>query len=92
MPLFKRDTSHNPPPGWDTELYGVAASRAAKRETYELYAWAEVALGAMGAALNEYRANSNADHLYDMRNAMLSMWAMLIELGVRDEADRQLRT
>lgn len=92
MPLFRREPDPVAPPGWNSELYGVAAGRAAKRDLHELYSWAEIALGAMGAALNEYRQGGDPDRLYDMRNAMLSMWAMLIELGIREEADKQLRS
>lgn len=92
MPLRKlRDTSGNPPPGWDSELYGIAASRAKKRTDFELHNWAEIALGSMGAALNEYRQDGDPDRLQDLRLAMISFWAMLIELGIRNEAGKQLR-
>lgn len=91
MRRSSRDTSPVAPPGWEAELYGVAAGRAKKRDDFELYNWSEIALNSMGAALTEYRKTNDADRLRDLKHALISFWAMLVELGIRDEAAEQLR-
>lgn len=91
MPRFSRGTSPAGPPDWNSELYATAASRAKRRETTELFNWSEVALNSMGAALTEYSREGDADRLRDLRIAMISMWALLTELTVRAESDKELR-
>jgi hypothetical protein len=77
-------------PGWDKVTYRKACKRVRVMSVRELLDWTDVAGSGMARCLMDYRKQQDMASLLEVRNTLITMYALVTELMVRDETRNTL--
>jgi hypothetical protein len=78
-------------PGWDAEVWRKSQRRVQKMSTRELLSWTDVAGSGMARGLRDYQSDDTgvdgAVSLLEIRETLVTMYALVHELLIREDAD-----
>ena len=74
-------------PGWDRDNHRKAGKRVYVMSVRELLDWTDVAGTGMAKCLQDYRRGQDLASLLEMRNTLVTMYALNEELLLRDAAE-----
>jgi hypothetical protein len=71
---------------WDTPAYKTAVKRVPKLSTHDLLNWADTASIGLGQGFDDYKQHGTPESLYEIREKISAMQALVEELMKRHEA------
>ena len=78
-------------PGWNRGIYAKASKSVRTMSVRELLDWTDVAGTGMAKCLMDYRRGRDLASLCELRNTLITMYALCDELLLRDKAENTVK-